>query len=339
MKWLRRSTISVLLLAIFYTASLLFHATTPQPSAPSAQVLSAATNVALFTEPKNGRQPILDALTSAAQTIDVEVYLLSDQQIITALQQAQARGVTVRVMMEQHPFGGGSTNPKTMQTLQQANIAVKWTSSAFLLTHEKSIIVDNKTLFVLNQNLTASSFSKNREYDIIDTNPQDVAEAEQLFNADWNREGFTPTDSHLLVSPVNSRAGLTALVQKATKTIDIEIEDINDPAIVDLLSQKAKTMQVRLITPTIKQVSSNRDAIVQLFNSGVKVRTLSSPYIHAKLINVDGSHAYAGSINLSTQSMDKNRELGIILSQSELVQSLSTSFEADWQQAKDLVTQ
>lgn len=336
MPWLRRSTIVVLLIAIFYVGSLLFNSQF-QKTTQQFRVLSATSNLTLFEQPQATQQPILEALGNAQHAIDIEVYLLSDEKIIAALEDAQRRGVIVRVMLEQHPFGGGSTNPKTMQILENAGIATKWTSSAFLLTHEKAIIIDNNLLFVLNQNLTASSFSKNREYNIIDDNPQDISEAEKIFVADWKRVPYFPADSHLLVSPVNSRAGLTALIQKATKSIDLEIEDINDTEIVSLLSQKAKTMKVRLIVPTITQVSSNRAAIVQLYNAGVQVRTISSPYIHAKLILIDTSQAYTGSINLSTQSLDKNREIGIVYSQYDLIQALISDFESDWQLGKELV--
>src|SRR5260221_4559759 len=194
-KSLKRSTIAILLLAIFYIGTLFIQKFT-QTQTPQAQVLSARTNLSLFEEPMEGRTPIINAINNAQQSVEVEVYLLSDKQIISALEQAQARGVSVKVMLEQHPFGGSSSNPKTKLMLSQANISVEWTSSAFSLTHEKAIIIDHKELFVLNQNLTTSAFSKNREYDVIDNNPGDVAEAEQIFSADWQRQPFTPTDSH-----------------------------------------------------------------------------------------------------------------------------------------------
>lgn len=336
MRWLRRSGFGLVFGLLAYAATILLQQKTAPPSPSSSQVLSAATGIGLFVEPQDGRQPILNAITSAQKQILVEVYELTDKQILNALIEEKAKGIAVKVMLEHHPFGSEAINDQAEQTLQSAGVAVQWTNPAFALTHEKDIIIDNNELFVLNQNLTASSFSRNREYDIVDDNKQDIAEAEQIFTDDWQRQNFHPTDSHLIISPVNSRAGLTALLNQATKTIDIEIEDIDDPQIVQLLSQKAKTVQIRIITPTLSQISSNKDALETLQAAGVQVRTISSPYIHAKLILADSQMAYVGSVNLSTQSMDKNRELGIIFSQSASVQNLATDFETDWQEASNL---
>ena len=51
------------------------------------------------------------------------------------------------------------------------------------------------------------------------------------------------------------------------------------------------------------------------------------------MILSDDDKAYVGSINFSTQSMDQNRELGIILTQPDDLQILKTTFENDWNRA------
>lgn len=328
MRKLKRTAIGILILALFYGFSYLIPLI--HPPRPSTQVLSAVSEVTLFTQPESGARPIIAAINKASRSIKVEVYLLSDKDIIKALEEARLRGIDVKVILEHHPFGGSTLNPKTKTELEKANIPVHWSAPEFALTHEKSIIIDERQLFVLGQNLTTSAFSKNREYDIIDDNPADVKEAVNIFTADWNNTTFTPTDSHLIVSPINSRTGITTLLQKATREIDIEIEDINDRGIVNLLIEKSKSLKVRLVAPTINQIKSNKDSLVSLSKSGIQVHTLSSPYIHAKLILIDNSLAYTGSVNLSAQSMDHNRELGIILGEKDIIQDLHNYFEKDW---------
>ncbi|MBA3274289.1 MAG: hypothetical protein H0T72_00735, partial [Chloroflexia bacterium] len=61
----------------------------------------------LFVEPDDGLDPVLDEFAAAACAIDVSVYILSDDLVIESLQAAAARGVRVRVMLEEFPFGGG----------------------------------------------------------------------------------------------------------------------------------------------------------------------------------------------------------------------------------------
>lgn len=326
MAFLKKHIVFLVLLLLVYSVYLVTQ-TLPHHN---VQVLGTQANLALFEEPKDGRTPLLSALQNAHSEILVEVYLLSDKQIIQALDDAENRHVGVKVMLEQHPFGGGSTNNKTYHELQAMHIPVEWTSNTFALTHEKAVVIDNTEVFILNQNLTTSSFSKNREYDIFDTNADDVKEIRNMFVADWERNNFVPTDDNLVISPVTARDKLTALIQSANKNIVLEIEDINDTHIVDTLSEKAKIMPVEIITPTLSQVASNKDALDTLQQAGAKIKMVSSPYIHAKMIVVDNTKAYVGSINLSSQSMDENREVGILISQQDIVNKLSQDFAADW---------
>lgn len=292
------------------------------------------TNLILYEEPTDGRDPILQSINNAQKQILLEVYLLSDKQIISALLNAKQRGVDVRVMLEEHPFGSGNLNQQTAQTLEKNNISFEWTSSAFSLTHEKGMVIDGQKAFILTQNLTASAFDNNREYDIVDTNPDDITEEQQIFVSDWERKWYTPDRStHLIVSPLNSRAVLTALINSAQTTLDIETEEIEDPQIIHLLITKAHTVKESIIIPTFSQLSANKQTADELTRAGATVKTISSPYIHAKLIIVDNKESYIGSINLSTQSMDNNRELGILITQSDVLTRLSDSFQNDFTRA------
>lgn len=327
MSFFKKNILTLVPLLLVYAWFLIFNVV----SHPSAlQVLGADTNIILFAQPDAGRQPILDAIDNARQEILVEMYLLSDKQIIEALSNARERGVAVNVMLEKHPFGGSNLNNNSEKILRENGVAVKWTNPSFSLTHEKAIVVDGRQAFILNQNLTAAAFTKNREYDVIDTDPQDVSEVRDIFLYDWERRSFDPPATHLIVSPSNSRAALTTLMKDATKTIDIEMEYIEDEKIVSLLSDKAKNTQIRLIIPTFSQFAANKDAARRLAQAGVSVKTLSSPYIHAKMILIDSMKAYVGSINLSTQSMDENRELGIMISENESIKTLDGTFNSDW---------
>ncbi len=324
----KKNLLTLIFLALIYGAFFVSQTLTPKPT--SLNVPVADTNTSLFIQPESGRGPILDAIHNAKEEILVQVYILSDKQIIQALKDARARGVKVNVMLEEHPFGGGNLNNNTRKTLTSAGVAVEWANSAFPLTHEKAIVIDQNKAFILNQNLTASSFTKNREYGVIDTNFQDVSQIRTIFINDWERKSFTPTVSHLIVSPVNSRAALVTLIKSATKTVDVEVEIIQDKQAMALLSEKAKSVEVRLLIPTFSQIQANAKAVKELAQNGVLVKTLSSPYVHAKLILIDDQKAYVGSVNLSTQSMDENRELGIILSQNDTIDLIDSTFESDW---------
>ncbi len=96
--------------------------------------------VQVFVEPDAGAHVITDAIRGAKKSVWVEIYLLTNRAVINALEDAANRQVDVRVMLEPHPFGGGSVSPtETMDRLRAAGIQVKTTNPNFALTHEKGI--------------------------------------------------------------------------------------------------------------------------------------------------------------------------------------------------------
>src|SRR6266849_9965608 len=140
---------------------------------------SGAHGVRIFVEPDAGEQVITNAISSAQKSIWLEIYLLSDRNVIRALEDAANRGLDVRVMLEPHPFGGGTSPSKTLDELAAAGIKTQFTNPSFALTHEKGMIIDGTTAYIMTSNFTrsalggygsGSSYPSNREYDIVDTN-------------------------------------------------------------------------------------------------------------------------------------------------------------------------
>jgi cardiolipin synthase A/B len=91
----------------------------------------------VFVEPGDSRAPVLDEIRAARRSLDLEIYLVSDEAILRALEEARGRGVDVRVILEQHPFGGEGGQPEIFARLQNAGIAVQWGNPLFHFTHLK----------------------------------------------------------------------------------------------------------------------------------------------------------------------------------------------------------
>lgn len=307
------------------------------PQAHTPPVTLAKNNVSLFIEPEDGKNPITNAIDNAYSEILIASYLFSDKEILESIKKAKARGIKIAIIMEQNPFGGSNVNNQTKKELDSYGIANKWGSDKFALTHAKVIIIDSKKLFILNQNLTSAAFSKNREYNISDTNPIDVSQVRNIFISDWEEKSFNLKTSNIIISPETSRKSISSLIKKAQKSIDIEIEVIEDPQIINLLSEKSKSVKIRIIAPSLSQIESNKNALDKLKQNGALVRTLTNPYIHAKIIIVDNIYAYTGSVNLTTQSIDKNREIGILLSETSILKKISSTFEKDWKYANNFL--
>ncbi len=304
-----------------------------------AQSLAGGSGLSLFVEPDDGVAPIVDAINGAQQSVLMEMYLLSDQDVLSALEQAAQRGVDVRVILDSKPYGGPTMhniNQKAMTALQSAGAQVHWSNPAFTYTHEKAFVIDGTESIITTTNMSKSAFSANREYGLVDTNPAEAQAIAAIFQADWNLQQPSFDDPSLVVSPVNSRGMLENLIQSAQRSLLIEDEECNDPEVIQMIGQKAQAgvnVEVLLAGPTNGKAPSSSDEseVSALQNAGVtNVKLMTSLYLHGKAIVVDGTTGYVGSVNLSATSMDKNREVGLIIKDSSILSTISSTIQSDF---------
>jgi len=296
----------------------------------------ASADLKLFVLPDAGMPPVVQFLNSAQKTIRMQMYLLTEREIIDALKAARGRDVDVRVLLEAAPVGGGAGNRPVFNDLHAAQISVKNSNPAYKLTHEKMIVVDDRVALIATFNQTRAAFTANREYGIFNTNSADVAEIVSVFEADWKRDAPTVSNPNLVWSPINARARLTALIDEARQSLDLQTEEMQDRAIEDRLiaaAQRGVTVRV-VMSPAPSGADANAPGQARLARGGVQVRFVKTPYIHAKMIVADGARAFVGSQNLSTASLDSNRELGILVSDPAIVRVLAETFAQDWNVGK-----
>lgn len=136
-----------------------------------------------------------------------------------------------------------------------------------------------------------------------------------------------------------------ALIRSAARTLNICNEELEDWECLNTLTQEAASgVTVRVISAQLEdtgKVDKNRAHREYLNAYGVAAKyipTATYLYCHAKMILVDygtnNARAFIGSENISSTSLDKNRELGILVSESEILNRLHNVFEADWQNCK-----
>lgn len=288
----------------------------------------SANRLRLVVEPSAGEGPVVQALNRAARTVFMEMYILTDRRIIRALERAAAQGVKVYVLLEHHPLGLGPQPERAANALRAAGVFVRWARPDVTLTHAKFLVIDDRVAIIGTANLSRSAFSHNREFLVLDQREQDVREASNLFRADWDRRPARLGDPDLVVAPSNARSKLTALMYSASRDIRIYAEEVNDPKLeVALEVLRRRGIRVEVMLPRGPTPGG-----AALAGSGVEVRESSSPYIHAKAVLVDGRRAFIGSENISSTSLDRNRELGVLIG-GPIVTSIERIFAADWRRA------
>ena len=307
-----------------------------KPATPAG--ITGAQNVQLIVLPDDGETVIADRIAQARSRVFMKIYLLTDTRVIDALKQARGNGAEVRVMIEESPFGGSTAARTAFSSLKKAGIDVKYASPAFRYSHEKSYVIDNKVI-IMTANATRTSVTRNREFGIVREDAGDVAEVSKAFNDDWSRAVFRPSSNTLVWSPVNSRDRITALIRSATQTLDVYAAATKDNGILEEMANAAQRgVKVRvLISPPRGEEAQNEseEDLDYLAKNRVDVRLLKSPYVHAKIFSADGALAFVGSVNITTTSLDLNRELGILVSDGNALRRLARTFQGDWERAAE----
>jgi phosphatidylserine/phosphatidylglycerophosphate/cardiolipin synthase-like enzyme len=302
----------------------------PDDASASDEPATVTSAVQIIVEPSDNAQGLVTAMKLATTSIHMTMYLLSSDTVINALIAQHKAGLDVRVVLNQNFPDTTSSNADVFTQLQNAGVGVVWAPSSFTYTHEKAVILDGATAWIMTMNLTYSSPTSNREYLAIDTDADDVAEADSIFEADYANTTATPTGK-LLVAPINARDGMLPVIANAQSTLDVEAEEMSDQAIVTaIIAAHDRGVAVRMILSDDTPTSAQASAVQSLEQDGVDVRMLSDPYVHAKTFVADGVLAYVGSENFTANSLDSNRELGLVLDTASEIAKIESTIDTDF---------
>ena len=308
----------------------------PVPAVITVPQPRAAGTLELFSEPESGMAPVLDLIRGARVSVDLVMYQLQDQAVADALVAAAKRGVKVRVLLNHGYLGQATpTNEPVYGYLLNHGVAVKWTPSYFDLTHQKTLVIDGQTALVMTFNFTPQYYASGREFGIYDTDRADVGAIEATFDADWHGVKISaPAGDGLVWSPGSAQATLE-LINGARDSLLVYNEEMADARVTAALEAAARRGVAVEVCMTY--ATYWKEPFAELTAAGVQVRTypISAPlYIHAKMILADAKAAFVGSENFSEPSLDRNRELGLIIKESRIIRQIQTIFAADWAGAR-----
>lgn len=286
----------------------------------------------MIVEPGDSGVALVKAIRMAKTSVHMTMYLLSSQAVIDALIDRQKAGLDVRVILNQR-FNPGLSNNNNDEfaVLAAAGVKVVWAPSHFSLTHQKSVILDGKTAWIMTMNATTAALKSNREFLVVATLPKVVADAEAVFEGDFAGTPISTYAGSLVVSPLNAKSTIHDLLSGAKKTIDLEDEEISDAnTIATLKSAAARGVAIRVVMSDAMESPAGKAATDQLTLSGIPVRIVTKPYIHAKAFVVDGKTAFVGSQNLTHASLASNREMGLVFTAKKAVATVAATIASDF---------
>ncbi len=300
-------------------------------------------NRTLIVLPDESSKPFLDAMNAAKKSLHIKMFVFSDPGLLKSVVAAHQRGVKVRVMLNASRRDGEDDNKKVRTALTRAGIAVKDSNPNFGITHEKSMVVDEKIAFVKSLNWATKNLTETRDYAISTTHPHGVKEIVQCFDADWNRQTFKPgLSAHLIWCPVNGRDRLARFIDEAKHTLFVQNERYQDAVIIERLV-RAAMRGVKIHIMARPPHSLKKEKIVEgvsglriLNDVGVKIHKLKHLKLHGKMLLADGERAIVGSINLAPGSFDDRRELAIEVHDDDILKRLLKVARHDWKNSHAL---
>lgn len=230
--------------------------------------------------------------------------------------------------------------------------------------HGKMIVVDGELALVSTGNFNSTNLCTraarprtcNRDYTYVTRDPDVVRSLTAIFERDLEGRAHDPrevlranrAEGKLTVSP-HSMEPLAALMESARTSIQIQNQYIRpDSGLAPILIRKARAgvrVEIQLgdvcyygrpaETPSLVQMRlmfaelEAAGAVVRMFPRTIRVGGRPGN-LHAKSIVVDGVRAWIGSVNGSSQSLNENREFGVLFSNVSRVRALGEFMRRDF---------
>jgi len=285
-----------------------------------------------YTPNKELLNQIVLLIAQAKNEIYLETYMLTEKRIQQSLIKAYKKWVNIKIILEKAPYKAYNINNKAYDKLKKEWINIKWSDkSDYSFNHSKVLLIDNLSI-ISTGNYSYSTFTKNRDFFIFTTDKKIYSKLKENFNNDFNWEKINIYDDNLIFSPNSSRIKFKKMFNSAKKDIKMYFQYTKDDQLVNLLIKlkKEKNIKISIIIP---KTASDDENILKLKKAWINIKILSKYKMHAKAILVDKKYLFIWSINFSNYSLDKNREVWILLKNSKIINDFLYIYNQDIKKA------
>lgn len=303
----------------------------PQASTKSVtKQLTQLQNISwsFFRSPGESLTRELQSFLVTKQNLDLWTYDFTHKDFKAALKNLAQNNVNIRIIVEDKKF---QQFQNTLKVLSQEfswykNIQLKSDKQMGTeYTHAKVNLIDSGFI-IQTANLTKSSFASNREH-FFQSNDSGIWKSlHTIFEKDRAGEKITMKDIHpnLVICNINCRGVIEQLLNSAKTSIIIQTQYITDDALRKILKTKKSLPEFKLL---VADTDDNNELIS--FFGNEYARKFKKYYNHTKMMLIDHKTLLLGSMNLSSTSLDKNREIWIILLDTDIINEFSAQFSQD----------
>jgi phosphatidylserine/phosphatidylglycerophosphate/cardiolipin synthase-like enzyme len=157
--------------------------------ARGVKTLTAPQNLeTCFSPDENCDQKLIGLIDSAQSTLDVAIYNITHKDIVQAIENAKARGVRVRVVVDRSEADSRGSLVARMST---DNFPLKFGKVDGIM-HDKFTIVDGKALELGSFNYTLAATSRNAENQLYIYDSRVISRYQQNFEQLFSRGEYVP---------------------------------------------------------------------------------------------------------------------------------------------------
>jgi phosphatidylserine/phosphatidylglycerophosphate/cardiolipin synthase-like enzyme len=258
----------------------------------------------LVIEPSGRRRAVLRVIGAARRRLVLSIFRCDDSRVLRALAGASARGVHVSAIVTARARAAARDLERVCHWLIARGIEVR-RPGAGAKYHAKYLVADERVAVVTSLNYTAKCFTRTCDFLLVTRDPAVVSGLTTLFAADWSAEPAVLTAAQrerLIVGPDHDpRARFASLMLEArhcVRLLDTKLTDRAISRVLDDCRQAGLTVEI------------------------ARRRSLRPLRAHGKLLLIDDRAAVIGSLALSPASLDRRRELALVVRDLRLVATL-----------------
>jgi phosphatidylserine/phosphatidylglycerophosphate/cardiolipin synthase-like enzyme len=247
----------------------------------------------LILHPHERRQAIREVIHSARRQLMLSIFRCDDFSVLDALAAAVERKVHIRALLTPHAKNWEKKLTELESFLESMGVEIQRYPGAEAKYHAKYIVADEGASLVASLNFTRKCFDETCDFILVSQEKEIASSLTRLFEADWNAAPLPASLSdRLILGPENARQRFLSLLQGARQSIRIIDHRLSDPQIMTVLRQQ-----------------QDAGVSVQVLGHGA----LEGAVSHGRLLIVDEAVAVTGSMALSQVSLDKRREVAVVL--------------------------
>lgn len=322
--------------------------------------------VAPFVFPDSKGMPVIYELSTAKEKIEISIYMLSHDSVVSVLLDRLRDGVKVEMLVEGSPVGGMQDGEITaLCTLSHAGADVKAMKSSdgykrFDYNHSKYAVIDRSKTIITTENWTASSFNENIGWGAIIYSQEFADYYSKIFANDFENI-FDTVQFNSLYNEKSKEYGKYTITEQQTNVYNCKVKPVISPdtswesmkSFIADAKERIFTEQLEIESSWISGtdnpikwidemnvdsrliVNTTYSDIPEIEGMNIAVRNSENlNYVHNKGMIVDNG-VWIGSVNMVENSFNNNRESAVIIESTEIADFFADFFLRDWESTND----